>query len=243
MLKFSRIRTDLDKLPGTFMLLAPLGQSSAFDVDTVLSPYVYVFIVAYLISFIFTPIMRRVAEYYGVIDKPDLMRKMHSRPVAYLGGVAVFMDSLSPSGNSNGARRSAFGGPTSEPPYYINAPFVAWVEPASGPVQPDDTILLFNLKTNGDYLALRANPLENNLVLWKFENGRRSQVKWIRNTPTPTRTWHDLKVLIVGEGADRPVGRPSTSCTRPISWAARLAPCWRSGARQAVPSPSTRRSW
>jgi hypothetical protein len=65
----------------------------------------------------------------------------------YSRGVAVFMDSLSPSGNSNGARRSAFGGPTSEPPYYINAPFVAWVEPASGPVQPDDTILLFNLKT------------------------------------------------------------------------------------------------
>ncbi len=48
--------------------------------------------------------------------------------------------------------------------------------------------ILFNLKANGDYLTVRANPLENNLVLWKFENGRRSQVKWIRNTPTPTRT-------------------------------------------------------
>ena len=58
--------------------------------------------------------------------------------------------------------------------------------------------ILFNLKPNGDYLALRANPLENNLVLWKFENGRRSSVKWIRNTPTPTRTWHDLKVRIAG---------------------------------------------
>jgi hypothetical protein len=59
--------------------------------------------------------------------------------------------------------------------------------------------ILFNLKTNGDYLTLRANPLENNLVLWKFENGRRSQVKWIRNTPTPTRTWHDLRVKIAGK--------------------------------------------
>src|SRR5919109_27078 len=59
--------------------------------------------------------------------------------------------------------------------------------------------ILFNLKSNGDYLALRANPLENNLVLWKFENGRRSQVKWIRNTPTPTRTWHDLRVKIDGK--------------------------------------------
>ena len=29
--------------------------------------------------------------------------------------------------------------------------------------------ILFNLKPNGDYLTIRANPLENNLVLWKFE--------------------------------------------------------------------------
>src|SRR5499427_1917700 len=58
--------------------------------------------------------------------------------------------------------------------------------------------ILFNLKTNGDYLALRANPLENNLVLWKFENGKRTSVKWIRNTPTPTRTWHDLRIKIAG---------------------------------------------
>jgi ABC-2 type transport system permease protein len=59
--------------------------------------------------------------------------------------------------------------------------------------------ILFNLKSNGDYLTVRANCLENNLVLWKFERGRRSQVKWIRNTPTATREWHDLKVRIAGE--------------------------------------------
>src|SRR3982075_3632402 len=58
--------------------------------------------------------------------------------------------------------------------------------------------ILFNLKPNGDYLTVRANSLENNLVLWKFEKGRRSSVKWIRNTPTPTRTWHDLRVRIAG---------------------------------------------
>jgi hypothetical protein len=39
------------------------------------------------------------------------------------------------------------------------------------------------LVTNGDYLTIRANPLENNLVLWKFEKGKRSSVTWIRNTP------------------------------------------------------------
>lgn len=58
--------------------------------------------------------------------------------------------------------------------------------------------ILFNLKPNGDYLTVRANPLEDNLVLWQFVRGRRSSVKWIRNTPTPTNTWHELKVVIRG---------------------------------------------
>jgi hypothetical protein len=58
--------------------------------------------------------------------------------------------------------------------------------------------ILFNLKPNGDYLTIRANCLENNLVLWKFEKGSRSSVKWVRNTPTASRQWHDLKVRISG---------------------------------------------
>src|SRR6266540_4357026 len=58
--------------------------------------------------------------------------------------------------------------------------------------------ILFNLKPNGDYLTIRANCLENNLVLWKFEKGKRSSVKWVRNTPTATRQWHELKVRISG---------------------------------------------
>jgi hypothetical protein len=58
--------------------------------------------------------------------------------------------------------------------------------------------ILFNLKPNGDYLTIRANCLENNLVLWKFEKGKRSGVKWIRDTPTPSRQWHELKVRIAG---------------------------------------------
>jgi hypothetical protein len=58
--------------------------------------------------------------------------------------------------------------------------------------------ILFNLKPNGDYLALRANCLENNLVLWKFEKGKRSSVSWVRNAPTSSKQWHDLKVRITG---------------------------------------------
>lgn len=59
--------------------------------------------------------------------------------------------------------------------------------------------ILFNLKPNGDYLSLRANALENNLVLWKVVKGKRSMVKWIRNTPTTTQQWHDLKLVAQGQ--------------------------------------------
>jgi len=59
--------------------------------DSVLAPHIYVFYVAFLLSFIFTPIMRSVAVYYGIIDHPDQVRKLHTAPVAYLGGVAVFI--------------------------------------------------------------------------------------------------------------------------------------------------------
>jgi len=58
--------------------------------------------------------------------------------------------------------------------------------------------ILFNLKPNGDYLTIRANCLENNLVLWKVEKGKRSSVNWVRNTPTATHQWHELKVRITG---------------------------------------------
>ena len=58
--------------------------------------------------------------------------------------------------------------------------------------------ILFNVQPNGDYLTLRANPLEDNLVLWQYVKGRRSSVKWIRNTPTPSGQWHEMKLTVKG---------------------------------------------
>ena len=37
------------------------------------------------------PVVRKVAHATGVVDKPDMVRKLHGRTVAYLGGVGVFM--------------------------------------------------------------------------------------------------------------------------------------------------------
>ncbi|MGA2583326.1 MAG: MraY family glycosyltransferase [Tepidisphaeraceae bacterium] len=59
--------------------------------DSVLGPHVWVFYTAFLIAFIFTPVMQSIAMYYNIVDQPDRLRKLHSQPVAYLGGVAVFI--------------------------------------------------------------------------------------------------------------------------------------------------------
>jgi len=58
--------------------------------------------------------------------------------------------------------------------------------------------ILFDLKPNGNYLTLRANCLEDNLILWAIQHGKRTNVKEIRNTPTPSRQWHELKLMVKG---------------------------------------------
>ena len=62
----------------------------ALDLDGVLSPYVGVFVAAFLVAFAATPVMRRLALATGAVDQPD-GRKRHGEPVAYLGGLAIFL--------------------------------------------------------------------------------------------------------------------------------------------------------
>ncbi len=52
--------------------------------------YIGVLAVAFIIALVTTPIMRWLAVSNGIVDRPD-PRKVHRTPVAYLGGVAVFM--------------------------------------------------------------------------------------------------------------------------------------------------------
>ncbi|MDA1008073.1 MAG: MraY family glycosyltransferase [Planctomycetota bacterium] len=60
---------------------------SAFDLLNACAPVVAC---AFLVALIATPIARRIAIHYGVIDRPDDVRKFHSFPIAYLGGLGVF---------------------------------------------------------------------------------------------------------------------------------------------------------
>jgi UDP-GlcNAc:undecaprenyl-phosphate/decaprenyl-phosphate GlcNAc-1-phosphate transferase len=70
-------------------------EPKAYTIDEVVPPYIWVFYASFAVSFLLTPLMRVVAMYYGVIDRPDNVRKMHTVPIAYLGGVAVFLGWLS----------------------------------------------------------------------------------------------------------------------------------------------------
>lgn len=58
--------------------------------------------------------------------------------------------------------------------------------------------IAFNIKQNGDYLVIRANPLENNMVAFRMKKGKRSVVQWIRNVPIKANKWYTLKVVIKG---------------------------------------------
>jgi len=61
---------------------------------TVLNEAAPVFLVAFLVTLVATPFVRLMAVQAGIIDKPDQARKLHKYPVAYLGGVAVFLGVL-----------------------------------------------------------------------------------------------------------------------------------------------------
>ncbi|MEM8758219.1 MAG: hypothetical protein AAGF47_10620, partial [Planctomycetota bacterium] len=57
----------------------------------VFNGYVGVFIVAFMVTLLATPVMRWLAVSNGIIDRPSDPRKVHRIPVAYLGGAAVFL--------------------------------------------------------------------------------------------------------------------------------------------------------
>lgn len=60
--------------------------------------------------------------------------------------------------------------------------------------------ILFNLKPNGDYLTVRFNGKEDNLVLWTFNKGKRSFVKkGSENMPLAMKQWHTMKIGINGQ--------------------------------------------
>jgi hypothetical protein len=61
--------------------------------------------------------------------------------------------------------------------------------------------ILFNVKPNGDWLAVRYNDTENNVAFWEFHNGIRRNLRFsdrAKPFPLDRAAWHELKLTVDG---------------------------------------------
>jgi hypothetical protein len=61
--------------------------------------------------------------------------------------------------------------------------------------------ILFNVKPNGDWLAIRYNDTENNVALWEFHNGIRRNVRFsdrAKKFMLDRAAWHELRLTVDG---------------------------------------------
>jgi len=56
----------------------------------VLYEYIIFFALAFIVSFSSTPIAKKIAFSVGAVDVPNDARRIHKKPVARLGGLAIF---------------------------------------------------------------------------------------------------------------------------------------------------------
>ena len=81
--------SPLSALPGL-----DLAAPAAFPLPgalSILNAYVPIFVAAFLTALLVTPLVRRLAVSQGIVDRPDAVRKFHAFPVAYLGGISIFL--------------------------------------------------------------------------------------------------------------------------------------------------------
>jgi len=58
-----------------------------------MTTYAFVFLIAFALALVTTPLVQRLGQRYGVLDLPS-KRKVHERPIPRIGGVAIFLSVL-----------------------------------------------------------------------------------------------------------------------------------------------------
>jgi hypothetical protein len=58
--------------------------------------------------------------------------------------------------------------------------------------------IAFGIAADGSYLGARANALEDNILFFRVVRGKRTIIDTIRNTATPSKTWHAFAIEIRG---------------------------------------------
>jgi UDP-GlcNAc:undecaprenyl-phosphate/decaprenyl-phosphate GlcNAc-1-phosphate transferase len=73
--------------PATSVTASPdAAISSPIDL---LNSHAHIFVAAFMVTLLVTPLVAKIAQVFGVVDRPDFKRKAHTQPIAYLGGIAV----------------------------------------------------------------------------------------------------------------------------------------------------------
>lgn len=69
----------------------PQHEISPASAGQLVAGHIDAFFLAFLVSILVAPLLRWLAVRNGIVDRPDPGRKMQTEPVAYLGGVAIFL--------------------------------------------------------------------------------------------------------------------------------------------------------
>ncbi|MBX3386840.1 MAG: undecaprenyl/decaprenyl-phosphate alpha-N-acetylglucosaminyl 1-phosphate transferase [Phycisphaeraceae bacterium] len=94
--RISQLSGEVERLSEQVQELAAAAGLSEHTVTRldIFHGYIGVFIAAFVITLLVTPLMRVMAIHHGIVDRPSESRKAHRMPVAYLGGVAVYLGLL-----------------------------------------------------------------------------------------------------------------------------------------------------
>jgi hypothetical protein len=61
-----------------------------------------------------------------------------------------------------------------------------------------DIAIMFNYQPNGDYIALRSDTQENNMLLYSFVQGQAASLRRTANVPTAFAQWHEQTLVMNG---------------------------------------------
>jgi len=61
-----------------------------------------------------------------------------------------------------------------------------------------DIAIMFNYQNNGDYIAIRSDTQENNMLLYQWVQGQPTSLKRQNSVPTSFAQWHDQQLVVNG---------------------------------------------
>jgi UDP-GlcNAc:undecaprenyl-phosphate GlcNAc-1-phosphate transferase len=83
------VATEIERTDTQSSMLDSFAEQASAPLS-IMQGYIGVFIIAFIVALLSTPIVRKLAVKNGIVDHPSESRKVHKMPIAYLGGIAVY---------------------------------------------------------------------------------------------------------------------------------------------------------